>query len=249
MTSGRNRDRARTTLFFGALVVLGALVAWAVGTWPEDRWPRRPPDPAVLVRGVAVTVDGRWVTPVSAAEAGAPPTRDACLPGVRTWLRRLGAEPTGLNIRFFLVSERTQTVSITGIRARPQGRPSPAPKTQIIAECERDYVEPGEHVVWADPFELGRGGAARSEHLDWGGEGERKPLDLDLGRGDSIEFILPMTAKAPGPVQRWSLELEFTVDGRKWYLPIMGPPGSFVLAPPLPAGSSTIRVTKSSQGY
>ncbi|MDX3539391.1 hypothetical protein PV721_34715 [Streptomyces sp. MB09-01] len=228
----------RTVCFIGALAVLGALLGWVVGTWPQDRWPRRAPDPAVVVRDVVVTANGQWVVSTSAEETGIPPARDACQPAVRIWLRRLGAAPTGLQIRFFLVSERTQSLTITGVRARAHGHRPAVTRTQISAECPRDYVDFSDHErQWLD-VALGANGATTR----FGEAGTDERLELELGRGDTIELRLLLDAELPGPAQRWSLDLEFTVEGRKWYLPIAGPPGSFVLAPPLPEGAPTIHV-------
>ncbi|MFB7467047.1 hypothetical protein ACFCZ1_26730 [Streptomyces sp. NPDC056224] len=244
MNAGDSRDRIRTVCFIGALAVLGALLGWAIGTWPQDRWPRRAPGPAVVIRDVVVMVNGQWVVPTSAEETGIPPDRDACQPAVRTWLRQLGAAPTGLQIRFFLVSERTQSLAITGVRARAHGHPRVVTRTHISAECPRDYVDfSGHERQWLD-VALGANGATTR----FGEPATDERLELDLGRGDTIELRLLLNAKPPGPAQRWSLDLEFTDDGRKWYLPIAGPPGSFVLAPPLPESAPTIHVDEGPPG-
>ncbi|MFJ3728272.1 hypothetical protein ACIPYQ_37680 [Streptomyces sp. NPDC090045] len=238
MTAGDQQDRMRVVCFIGALAVLGAFLGWVVGTWPQDRWPRRAPYPAVVVRDVVVMVNGRWVVPTSAEETGIPPARDPCLPAVRTWLRRLGAAPTGLQIRFFLVSERAQSLTISGVRARPHAHPPTVTRTRISAECPREYVDVSDHELqW-----LGVALGARGATTRFGEASTTDRLELDLGRGDTLEMRLVLDAKPPGPARRWSLDLEFTVDGRKWYLPIAGPPGSFVLAPPLPEGAPTIHV-------
>ncbi|MGW9172204.1 hypothetical protein [Streptomyces decoyicus] len=244
MNAGNSRERMRTVYFIGALAVLGVLLGWVVGTWPQDWWPRHAPDPAVVVRDVVVMVNGQWVVPTSAEETGIPPDRDACRPAVRTWLRRLGATPTGLQIRFFLVSERTQSLTITGVRARAHAHPPVVARTHISAECPRDYVDfSGYERQWLD-VALGANGATTR----FGEAGTDERLELDLGRGDTIELRLLLNAKPPGPAQRWSLDLEFTDDGRKWSLPIAGPPGSFVLAPPLPESAPTIHVGEGPPG-
>ncbi|MFB6809991.1 hypothetical protein [Streptomyces sp. NPDC056387] len=65
---------------------------------------------------------------------------------------------------------------------------------------------------------------------------------MSLGRGDTIEFHIALTAKGPGGAERWTLELEFNVGGAKRYVPISGPPGSFVVAPPLSGDVPTVRL-------
>ncbi|MEU4487720.1 hypothetical protein AB0H94_23015 [Streptomyces purpurascens] len=129
-------------------------------------------------------------------------------------------------------------MAITGVRARPHAHASAQMQTRVIAECSKDVLDLGDYEVHWVQLDLSRnGGTALFEE-----GGPRKRLDLDLGRGDTIEMHLLVAAKPPGPAQRWSLDLEFTVAGRKWYLPISGPSGSFVLAPPLPDSAPTIQV-------
>lgn len=159
----------------------------------------------------------------------------ACLPGVRTWLRRLGAALTGLQIRFFLVSERPQSVAITGVRARPHGHASVKMKTFVIAACSRDVLDLSDHEVQWVQLDLSRnGGTALFGDMD-------NRLDLDLGRGDTIEMRLQVDAKPPGHIQRWSLDLDHC--GRQEVVSAhLRPAGSFVLAPPLSDSAPTIQV-------
>ncbi|MFF7767681.1 hypothetical protein ACFZC7_14370 [Streptomyces massasporeus] len=129
-------------------------------------------------------------------------------------------------------------MAITGVRARPHAHASAQMQTRVIAECSKDALDLGDYEVHRAQLDLSRDrGTVLFEE-----RGTHKRLDLDLSRGDTIEMHLLVAAKPPGPAQRWSLDLEFTGAGRKWYVPISGPSGSFVLAPSLPGSAPTIQV-------
>ncbi|MER5930963.1 hypothetical protein [Streptomyces sp. NPDC002054] len=235
----RGNGRVGAAAFIAFLMVLGAVLGWTLGTWPAGRWPRSQPDPAVHLTNVAVGSAWQWAVPASLKELGTPPSQNPCNPTVRKWLTARGAVPAGLDIRFHLVSERPQSVSITGIRARPYEHTTKPLRTMVEAECTAHHLEYGEGEVYSLEMEVGSAGSgARAE----GGLPGKSLVDLDLGKGDTLEFHIALTAKGPGGAERWTLELEFTTGDEKRYVPISGPFGSFVVAPPLPDNAPALHL-------
>lgn len=236
----RGNGSVSAAAFIAFLMALGAVLGWTLGTWPADRWPRRQPDPAIHLTNVAVGSAWQWAVPASLEELGTPPSQDACNPAVRKWLTARRAAPAQLDIRFYLVSERPQSVSITGIRAHPHEHTTTKPlRTMVEAECTANQLQYGEGEVYFLEMEVGSAGSgARAD----GGHPGKSLVDLDLGKGDTLEFHIALTAKGSGGAERWTLELEFSAGDEKRYVPISGPPGSFVVAPPLPDDAPALRL-------
>lgn len=165
----------------GIATILGVLAAW-----PDNWWPRQPPEPKIFVHGVQEGSD--YVVPQPSSNLTQPPKRArfACQESHRDWLKSLGAIPRLLFIDFLVTTENPESVTILAIR--PEVRPVAAPEMQTNVRSRSAHGGPDGPPLRRAEVEVDRKPPTVKLYGEDGRRAER--MNLHLRKGEGAQIIL-----------------------------------------------------------
>jgi hypothetical protein len=202
------------------LVGLVATVIGVVVAWPNDWWPRHPPEPKIFVTDVSNF--GSYAIPHSAA-------RQVNGSGHST-------VPYRVIIDFVLTTERGESVVVLGLKPHVRRLTGVAMKTNVHDRVGGDgyFGRQAELIVDERP--------PRFKLFDENGPNER--IALNLGKGDAADFHLEAWAKTPREVYEWTVDLELLIGGDPKRITITDSGKPFKIVGPLPDTAPTVDLSE-----
>ncbi|MFJ4356488.1 hypothetical protein ACIP25_09475 [Streptomyces massasporeus] len=227
---------ARLVAFLGGLVGLVATVIGVVVAWPNDWWPRHPPEPKIFVKDVSNF--GSYAIPHSAARLDSPPAlvKFNCTKKSGEWIRTLNGVPYRVIIDFVLTTERDESVVVLGLKPHVRRLTGVAMKTNVHDCVGGDgyFGRQAELIVDERP--------PRFKLFDENGPIER--IALNLGKGDAADFHLEAWAKTPREVYEWTVDLELLIGGDPERITISDSGKPFKIVGPLPGTAPTVDLSE-----
>ncbi|MGW6910262.1 hypothetical protein [Streptomyces sp. NPDC054940] len=222
-------------LLAGLATVVGVAIA-AAAAWPDNWWPRHPPELKVYVKGVGG--GGSFAVPSAPSALDKPPpeVKFHCSKRSDRWIKSLGGVPLRTYVDFVLTTEQSESVVIIGLTPHVKRIMTSKMKT-TVSDCVG-----------------GNGYFGRSAELEvdthpprvrlFDETGPIKRIGLNLGKGDAADFHIEAGATTPGAVYEWTVDLELLVGGERKSVTVSDGGKPFKLAGSLPDSAPQVDLSK-----
>ncbi len=219
----------------GVVTIVGTTLG-AVTAWPDNWWPRHPPEPEIYIKSVGNSGNLAVPLTVKALDKQLSRAKYTCTESTANLLESVGGVPHHVFIDFVLTTERSESVVILGLEPHVRRVPQPVLRTEVL-DCpggDGYFGRQASLVVDARP--------PRFRLFDESGPIER--VGINMGKGDAADFHIEATAARSGAAYEWTVDLKVLVGGKPRNLAVSDNGEPFKVAAPLPKRAPRVDLSK-----
>jgi hypothetical protein len=223
-----------------AVVTVVGTALGAVIAWPDNWWPRHPPEPKIYIKSVTYSANVAVPLTVKALDRQLSSAKYSCTKSTERLLKSIGGISHEVDIDFVLTTERSESVVVLGLEPHVRRLPQPMLKTEVL-DCpggDGYFGRQASLVVDTNP--------PRFRLFDE--KGPIKRIGINMGKGDAADFHLEATAARTGAAYEWTVDLNLLVGGKPRNLTVSDSGAPFKVAAILPKEAPRVDLSEKLEG-